>query len=106
MGPQDALDEVNEVRAEKGLEPFQRDDGLTAGAMEAAKRRAAKRIKGHLKNDFACLPDGVTAKAAGCAAWPPEMGWGACCTYEDWTYAGAAWDLGSDGKRYMHIFVR
>jgi hypothetical protein len=29
-----------------------------------------------------------------------------CCVYENYTYAGAAWVSGRDGRRYMHLFVR
>lgn len=102
----EALDEVNAARAARGLRPFVRDDGLTAAAKSAARFRAARRLAGHTPNDFAHLPPGANANAAGCAAWPPELGWGSCCCYENWTYAGAAWALGSDGQRYMHLYVR
>lgn len=101
----DALDEVNAVRAARGLRPYIKDDGLTAGAHNAARFRAERFIAGHTSNDFAALPAGVNATAAGCAAWGGNE-WGSCCTYENWTYAGAAWVRGSDGRRYMHLFVR
>ena len=65
-----------------------------------------RRIEGHLSNDFAHLPAGVSAKSAGCGALEPSWGWGTCCTYDNYTQAGAAWALGADGKRYMHLFVR
>lgn len=102
----DALDEVNATRAQRGLKPFVRDEQLTVAAREAAKQRAARLLAGHLESDFACLPDGASATAAGCAAWEPSWGWGACCTYDNYTYAGAAWVMGRDGRRYMHLFVR
>jgi hypothetical protein len=102
----DALAEVNQVRANRGLRPFVRDEGLTVAAESAAAFRAAHLIAGHTANDFAYLPSGTVATAAGCAAWTPDWGWGACCTYENWTYAGAAWCLGRDGRRYMHLYVR
>ena len=102
----DALDAVNEVRMRRGLRPFARCPDLSIAAHSAASYRAARRMAGHTTNDFAHLPSGVTASAAGCAAWPVELGWGACCTYENWTYAGAAWVIGADGQRYMHLFVR
>lgn len=101
-----ALDEVNATRAARRLPPFKFDANLTLAAEGCAKYRAANLIEGHTRNDFAYLPAGVFAPAAGCAAWPPQYGWGACCTYENWTYAGAAIVIGRDGKRYMHIFVR
>ena len=63
-------------------------------------------MPGHTSNDFTALPSGAYAAATGCAAWTPDWGWGACCTYENWTYAGAAWTTGRDGRRYMHLFVR
>jgi len=103
---QDALDEVNAARAARGLTPFVKDADLTAGAINVADFRAARLMAGHTGNDFAGLPVGCTANAAGCAAWEPSMGWGACCTYEGYRYAGAAWAMGRDGRRYMQIFVR
>jgi hypothetical protein len=102
----DALAEVNATRAQRGLPAFIEDAGLTAAAVSAANSRAATLIAGHTANDFAHLPAGTSADAAGCAAWEPGLGWGACCTYEQWTYAGAAITMGSDGRRYMHLFVR
>jgi hypothetical protein len=101
----DALREVNEVRVRRGLRPFIHDDGLCQAACAAAEYRAARCIAGHC-NDFAFLPQGCSASAAGCAAWPPDMGWGACCTYDNYTHAGAAVAIGPDGQRYMHLFVR
>lgn len=102
----DALDEVNAARASRGLRPFVRDDSLTVAAIGAADFRAAYRISGHTSSDFSFLPPGVGADAAGCAAWSIGWGWGSCCTYENWQYAGAAYSIGSDGRRYMHLFVR
>jgi hypothetical protein len=102
----DALDEVNRARAARGLRPFVRDDGLTAAAMRAADFRAARLLEGHSGNDFAFLPIGTGADAAGCAAWPQEFGWGACATYDAYTHAGAAVTIGADGRRFMHLFVR
>ena len=103
---EDALDEVNAERARRGLRPFARDPSLTQAALACARQRAARRIAGHLPNDFAYLPAGTSATAAGCGALEPSWGWGTCCTYENHTYAGAAWVMGADGKRYMHLFVR
>jgi hypothetical protein len=94
------------VRAQRGLRPFLRDEELTIAAERAAAFRAALLIAGHTANDFAYLPPGAVARAAGCAAWTPDGGWGSCCTYEPWTYAGAAWRMGRDGRRYMHLYVR
>lgn len=103
----DALDEVNATRAQRGLYPFARDDGLTAAAGSAATYRAAHGIAGHTANDFAALPAGCSADAAGCAAWAVGSGWGACCTYDSGpTHAGAAWAIGANGLRFMHLFVR
>jgi hypothetical protein len=102
----DALAEVNAARAARGLRPFVKDDSLTAGAMNVADFRAARLMAGHTGNDFAGLPVGALATSAGCAAWEPSWGWGACCTYDNYTYAGAAWAVGSDGRRYMQLFVR
>lgn len=102
----EALDEVNATRAQRGLPPFQYDEGLTRAAQACAQFRADRLIQGHTSNDFAFVPAGSHAPAAGCAAWEPSMGWGACCTYDRYTYAGAAYALGRDGRRYMHLFVR
>ena len=105
----DALDEVNAARAARGLPPFAKDDGLTTAAKAAADFRAANLIAGHVGGqlgDFVFLPEGSTATAAGCAAWNPLWGWGACCTYDQYTTAGAAVTTGKDGRRYMHLFVR
>jgi hypothetical protein len=102
----DALDEVNIARAARGLPPFLEDTDLTEGARSVAAYRADHLIAGHTGNDFAFLPAGAQATASGCAAWPEHFGWGSCCTYERWRYAGAASVRGRDGKRYMHLFVR
>jgi hypothetical protein len=61
---------------------------------------------GHTGNDFQFLPSGSYASSAGCAAYPASYGWMSCDVYDNYTYAGAAWAMGGDGKRYMHIFVR
>jgi hypothetical protein len=103
---ENALAEVNAARAARGLRPLLEDPNLTAAASAASDFRAAYRIAGHTSNDFAFLPAGCICPAAGCAAWEPSWGWGSCCTYENWTYAGAAYAHGSDGRRYMHLFVR
>ncbi|HEX3149015.1 MAG TPA: hypothetical protein VHR66_13120 [Gemmataceae bacterium] len=102
----DGLKEVNAVRAARGLKPYIYDEGLARAAAGCATYRAERLMAGHTNNDFSALPAGSTASAAGCAAWEPGMGWGACCTYDNYTYCGAAWKLGRDGKRYMHLFVR
>jgi hypothetical protein len=106
LAAKDALDEVNAVRAARGLRSFVRDNDLTRAAAGCADFRAERLIAGHTSNDFTALPSGAYAVATGCAAWTPDFGWGACCTYENWTYAGAAWTIGRDGRRYMHLFVR
>ncbi len=105
-GSADALDEVNAYRAKKGLRPFIGDPLLTQAANACAKQRAATHCHGHLASDFAYLPAGAVATAAGCGALEPSWGWGTCCADDNYTYAGAAWVMGSDGRRYMHLFVR
>ena len=105
-GSAEALDEVNATRTARGLRPYVRDASLTSAATACAEFRAARLIAGHTANDFAALPPGGWATASGCAAWEPGMGWGSCCTYEGYTYAGAAYATGRDGRRYMHLFVR
>lgn len=104
-----ALAEVNSARAARGLQPFKLDHGLMQAARDAAAFRAANRIAGHVSGgmgDFRFLPFGAHARAAGCGALSPSWGWGTCCTYDNYTYAGAAVVHGNDGRRYMHIFVR
>jgi hypothetical protein len=81
-------------------------DILRASTINVADVRARGLCEGHSANDFAGPPFGCHASAAWRAAWAPTMGWGACCTYENWTYAGAAYAVGRDGRRYMQLFVR
>ncbi|MCI0702963.1 MAG: hypothetical protein L0241_17945 [Planctomycetia bacterium] len=102
----DGLDEVNAKRAAHGLRPFIRDEGLTQAAQACASYRAQYGLFGHTSNDFGFVPAGSSASAAGCAAYPASYGWMSCCTYDNYTYGGAAWVTGRDGKRYMHLFVR
>jgi hypothetical protein len=106
----DALPTLNGQRAAKGLPAYARDDGLSVAALAAARYRARYRIRGHVTagmGDFAFLPPGCNADAAGCACWPPTMGFGACCM-DDTEYhcAGAATVRGADGMNYHHLFVR
>ncbi len=101
----EALAELNAARARHGLSPFIKDDLLTQGAMAVAAWRAEHLIQGHTPNDFRFLPDGAVAKSAGCGALEDSWGWGTCCTYDHWTYAGAAWARGRDNLRYMHVYV-
>lgn len=102
----DALAEVNAERAKRGLRPFVHDPLLAQGALACARERAKFHIHGHLDSDFARLPSGASATAAGCGALELSWGWGTCCTYDNYTYCGAAWVMGNDGRRYMHVFVR
>jgi Cysteine-rich secretory protein family len=102
----DALGEVNAARSARGLPPFIFDPQLTEAAQKAASYRAANRIAGHTQNDFAFLPAGSDCNKAGCGALEPSWGWGTCCTYDNYTHAGAAVVVGSDGRRYMHLFVK
>lgn len=67
----EAMAEVNAARAKRGLPAFQRDDGLTTGALACATYRARRGIKGHYR-DFFFLPEGTTAKASGCGALSDE----------------------------------
>jgi len=101
----DGLVEVNQRRAARGLRPFLRDEQLSRAAAAAADFRAARLMAGHTSSDFAFLPSGASASSAGCAAWPQGMGWGSCCSEDNWRYAGAAYAIGRDGQRYMHLFV-
>ena len=102
----DGLDEVNAQRAARGLRPYIRDEGLTQAAQACAAFRAERGLFAHTSNDFAFVPPGSYATAAGCAAYTASHGWMSCCVYDNYTYGGAAWVTGRDGKRYMHLFVR
>jgi len=105
----DALDEVNAARAQRGLPPYVKDEGLTQAAQQCAQLRAASFVHGHLggpMSDFACVPPGTVCTATGAGALTPDWGWGSCCTYDRYTYAGAAMVMGADGRRYMSLFVR
>lgn len=104
-GAIEALAEVNAARATAGLPPLISDPDLAIGAAGAATYRARLKLFGHTGNDFAFLPAGARACAGGCAAYPSELGWRSCCTYEGYTHGGAAYAIGDDGKRYMHLFV-
>lgn len=109
-GAVDSLAEVNAMRARRGLRPFIPDPLLTQGAMACADARASRRLHAHTGNDFAYLPPGAHARAGGCegGSWGygAEQEWSTCCTFENYTYAGAASVVGPDGKRYMQLFVR
>jgi hypothetical protein len=59
-----------------------RDDNLVTAAAGCADYRAQRLIQGHTSNDFAFVPAGSSARAAGCAAWPQGESWGSCCTYD------------------------
>jgi len=102
----DALDMVNAKRAAHGLRPYVRDEGLTQAAFAAASYRAQHLMFGHTRNDFQFLPPGCNASSAGCAAYPASFGFMACDIYDNYTFAGAAWVPGPDGKMYCHLFVR
>lgn len=105
----DALAEVNAARAARGLKPYLNDPLLNQAAYAAASYRAAHLINGHVpggRGDFQFLPAGADSHVAGCGGLDPSWGWGACGTYGNYTYCGAAWVMGKDGKRYMHAFYR
>jgi hypothetical protein len=105
----DGLDEVNAKRAAAGLRPFVRDDGLTTGAKGCATFRARHLMFGHVTGgmgDFQFAPPGSRVASTGCAAYPDRYGWMSCDVYDNYTYAGAWWVRGADGKRYMSLFVR
>jgi hypothetical protein len=102
----DALDMVNQQRAQRGLRPYLRDDGLMTAARAAAEYRSARWMFGHTSNDFGFLPNGTSAACAGCAGNEPSWGFMACALYENWTYCGAAYVMGSDGRMYCHAYYR
>lgn len=102
----DALGQVNALRSARGLPPYVACPGLQEAALACATYRARLGIRGHCSNDFLFLPAGYSAEAAGCAAWPAGSGWGACCTFDSYRFAGAAQVIGPDGLSYNHIYVR
>ncbi len=102
----DGLDELNAKRATRGMRPYIRDAGLTAAAFACAEYRARHLTFGHTSNDFGFLPPGVRADSAGCAAYPESYGWLSCEMWESHSHAGAAWVMGRDGRRFMHVFIR
>lgn len=106
-GTWDVLEELNQQRKARGLAPYLWDKELTMAAGRASKWRAERLQFGHAPSDFAFLTPGVSADAAGCAAYAPSYGFMACACYEAGQYyAGAAYTLGKDGKRYCHLFIR
>lgn len=103
--PTDALAELNADRAKRGLFAYERDEGLTQAAAACATYRADRLMSGHTGNDFAFLPAGAHADAAGCAAWAD--GFGACCMHAtEYRTAGAAYVVGRNGLRFCQLFVR
>lgn len=101
----DPLVQVNNRRANSGLRPYLRDEGLTQAAHAVATFRARHGIIGHTNNDFAFLPAGTQVLAVGCGAHPPDMGFLSCAMYDHATYAGAATVIGSDGRAYHHLYI-
>jgi hypothetical protein len=105
----DALAELNKQRQQRGLKPYLKDDGLTKAAFAAASYRAKNHIQGHIPGqhgDFAYLPEGSHADAAGAGALTPDWGFATCAMYDSYEFAGAAWCMGNDGRKYCHLFVR
>lgn len=110
-GSDDALAEVNAARAQRGLRPYVNDPVLNEAARKCAAWRAERLCDGHCalpEGDFTFLKPvyPVGTCAGGCAAWEPSWGWGSCGTFDNYTYCGAAWVMGKDGRRYMHQFLR
>ena len=100
------LEALNRRRAWRGLRPVREDKLLSRSAKACAEYRAARRIAGHTDNDFAFLVAGASSHEAGCAAWPVSLGWGSCCADDpNISVVGVGWAMGSDGLRYMHLFV-
>ncbi len=103
------LAEVNALRAQRRMAAYLPDPNLQAAAEAAAAYRAKYDIQGHVRGgggDFAFLPQGSWASCAGCAAWPPGMGFGACNIYGGERYCGAASCMGKNGVVYHHAFYR
>lgn len=106
LTPEDALAEVNRIRASQGLPALQHDPYLAAGAAQCAVHRAAFLCEGHTASDFGALPAG-SPQCIGGAGVEYGSGFNACCVDESgWRYAGAAKCRGRDGRVYCQIFVR
>lgn len=127
IGPDsDGIYELNKQRARHGLRPFIRDENLSRAAKACSIYRAKHRISGHCTyyiqngimyrlSDFYFIPRGtmdISRVTGGCAAWPVGLilsngdTWGSCAKHDNYTYAGAWYAIGTDGIRYMQLFVR
>lgn len=105
----DAFADLNAYRERNGLPKFARDEGLSRAAEEIVQFRAARLMRGHTPSDFAFLPRGSGADAAGCndePGIPGVHGILACGLNDDHTHAGAAVTTGPDGRVYWHVFYR
>jgi len=103
---ENAIGEVNALRAARGLPPLTEDAGLTAGALNVADFRAQRGILGHTASDSNGLPIGVTCRAFGCG-WRTGPGeFTTCHMYGNWTRAGAAKAIGLNGVTLYQIFVK
>lgn len=102
----DALDELNARRQVRGLRPYLRDETMTLAAARCALVRAHYRIRGHLLDEYS-TPWTGGARSTGCAGNEVRHGFMACNDdATQYTYAGAAYVVGSDGRLYCHLFVR
>ena len=101
----DALDEVNAIRAGRGLPAYRRDAALTQAAMSAADYRARYGMHHHTSNDFSFLPAGAWAAGAGCDGSAIRSGWLTCYSESLYPYAGAACAYDANGIKFCHLFV-
>lgn len=90
---ENALAEVNEARAKRGLKPYIYDATLAKAALECAKYRAARHMAGHCdgqRGDFGFLPSGYDTNGVvgGCAGLEPSWGFQACAMFDNYTYCG------------------
>lgn len=104
-GHSSALDEVNVLRARRGLPAYVSEPNLEVAALAAAMFRAERGMFGHAANDFVFLPAGSHADATGCAANEARYGFMACEVLGNYRYAGAAM-IPVNGKLYCHLFLR
>lgn len=103
------LEQVNARRRAAGLTPYIECPDLAAGAKACAEYRAAQGIAAHTGNDFAFLPRGCRASAAGCniAAHGGTAAFQTCAMYEAaCTHCGCATARAADGRVFHHLFVR
>lgn len=103
----EALDECNLQRQHFGLPPLIRDPELMRAAQRKAEWKAAHHVTsqyGYDGHEGQTPPDDCIE---GCGALTPFWGWGTCETTLTGSWpAGAGLAMGTDGRRYMVLWIR